>query len=277
MFRKNQWTTIMTRGILLFAIDTETKSYTTMAKYCAQKIKEHLNLPVALVTDKDIKDSIFDHVINIKSETPQSRVQQSTGIKEQWNNFERYQAYNLSPFDQTILIDTDYICHSNKLLKLFDINQSFLCHKRRIYLGSQIYSEIEYFGKELEMFWATVIYFDKSNESKCVFDMMKMIQKNYDHYSKLYRFRSSPYRNDYALSIALNTVYGHSIPKSVEIPWSLMNVEFNTEITLKTPTSWELKFKRQVENKIIDYRITTYDQDLHILNKDALFTIIDNK
>jgi hypothetical protein len=56
-----------------------------------------------------------------------------------------------------------------------------------------------------------------------------------------------------------------------------MNVEFNTDITLKTPTSWELKFKRQVENKIIDYRITTYDQDLHILNKDALFTIIDNK
>ena len=71
----------MTRGILLFAIDTDTKSYTTMAKYCAQKIKEHLNLPVALVTDKDIKDSIFDHVINIKSETPQSRVEQSTGIK----------------------------------------------------------------------------------------------------------------------------------------------------------------------------------------------------
>ena len=157
------------------------------------------------------------------------------------------------------------------------MNQSFLCHKRRVYLGSQIYTDVEYFGKQLEMYWATVIYFDKSNESKCVFEMMKMIQKNYDHYSKLYRFRSSPYRNDYALSIALNTVYGHSIPKSVEIPWSLMNVEFNTEITLKTPTSWELKFKRQVENKIIDYRITTYDQDLHILNKDALFTIIDNK
>jgi hypothetical protein len=267
----------MSKGILLFAIDTDEKSYTDMARYCTEKIKEHLDLQVALVTNKDITDSLFNHVINIESVEAQSRIIPSTGVKESWNNFGRYQAYDLSPFDETILMDTDYICHSNKLLKLFDMNQSFLCHKRRVYLGSQIYTDVEYFGKQLEMYWATVIYFDKSNESKCVFEMMKMIQKNYDHYSKLYRFRSSPYRNDYALSIALNTVYGHSIPKSVEIPWSLMNVEFNTEITLKTPTSWELKFKRQVENKIIDYRITTYDQDLHILNKDALFTIIDNK
>lgn len=266
----------MTRGVLLFAIDTEKKSYTKMAKYCARKIKEHLDLPVALVTDKDIKDSMFDHVINIKSETAQSRVSLSTGIKEQWNNFGRYQAYDLSPFDQTVLIDTDYICNSKKLLKLFDINQPFLCHKRRIYLGSQIYSEIEYFGKELEMFWATVIYFDKSNESKCVFDMMKMIQKNYDHYSKLYSFRSSPFRNDFALSIALNTVYGHAIPTTVEIPWSLINVEFDTQVSFKSSHSWELKFNKRVNDKVANYRITTYDQDLHILNKDSLFSVIEN-
>jgi hypothetical protein len=267
----------MSKGILLFAIDTEEKSYIDMARYCSEKIKEHLRLPVALVTNKNIIDPLFDYVINIESVEAQSRIIPSTGVKESWNNFGRYQAYDLSPFDETILMDTDYICHSNKLLKLFEFNQPFLCHKRRVYLGSQIYTNVEYFGKELEMYWATIIYFKKSNESKCVFDMMKMIQKNYSHYSKLYRFRSSPYRNDYALSIALNTVYGHGIPSTVEIPWSLMNVEFNTEVTLKSSNSCELKFKRPVDNKEIDYRITTYDQDLHILNKSALFSIIYNK
>lgn len=267
----------MTKGILLFAIDTEEKSYTDMARYCSEKIKEHLRLPVALVTNRDIVDSLFDHVINIESIEAQSRIIPATGVKESWNNFGRYQAYDLSPFDETVLIDTDYICHSNKLLKLFEFNQPFMCHKRRVYLGSQIYTEVEYFGRELEMYWATVVYFKKSNEAKCVFDMMKMIQKNYDHYGKLYRFRSTPYRNDFALSIALNTVYGHSIPTTVEIPWSLMNVEFNTDVTVKSSESWELKFNRRVDSKIIDYRITTYNQDLHILNKDALFRIIDNK
>ena len=267
----------MSKGILLFAVDTEEKSYTNMARYCSTKIKEHLNLPVALVTNKNITDSLFDYVINIESVEAQSRVIHSTGVKEQWNNFGRYQAYDLSPFDETILMDTDYICHSNKLLKLFEFNQPFLCHRRRVYLGSQIYTDVEYFGRELEMYWATVVYFKKSNEAKCVFDMMKMIQNNYAHYGKLYRFGATPYRNDYALSIALNTVYGHAIPTSVEIPWSLMNVEFNTEVSLKSPNSWELKFKRQIESKVIDYKITTYDQDLHILNKDALFDIIDNK
>ena len=125
--------------------------------------------------------------------------------------------------------------------------------------------------------WATVIRFNKTKRAEQIFQSIEMVQHNYEHYANLHSFISMPYRNDYALSIALNTVYGHSIPKSVEIPWSLMNVEFNTEIILKTPTSWELKFKRQVENKIIDYRTTTYDQDLHSLNKDALFAIIDNK
>jgi hypothetical protein len=266
----------MSKGILLFAVDTEEKSYTNMARYCSTKIKEHLNLPVALVTNKDISDPLFDYVINIESVKAQTRVIHSTGVKEQWNNFGRYQAYDLSPFNETILMDTDYICHSNKLLKLFEFNQQFMCHKRRVYLGSQIYSDLEYFGKQMEMYWATVVYFKKSNEAKCIFQMMKMIQNNYDHYGKIYRFSSGIYRNDYALSIALNTVHGHSIPTSVEIPWSLMNVEFNTDIILKSNTSWELKFNRHVNNKVVDYRITTYDQDLHILNKDALFSIIDD-
>jgi hypothetical protein len=267
----------MTKGILLFAIDTKEKSYTDMARYCAKKIKYHLNLPVAIVTNQTLTDPLFDHVINIETVEAQSRIVMSSGVKEQWNNFGRYLAYDLSPFDETVLIDTDYICGSNKLLKLFELNQPFVCHKRRIYLGSQIYSDVEYFGKEIEMWWATVIYFKKCNESRCVFDMMKMIQHNYDHYSKLYRFRTTPFRNDYALSIALNTVYGHAIPESIEIPWKLMNVEFNTDATEKSSTGWELKFNKQVSDKMVNYKITTYDQDLHILNKDALFDIIGNE
>lgn len=267
----------MSRGILLFAIDTDEKSYTDMARYCSKKIKQHLNLPVALITDKDITDPLFDYVINIESVQSQSRVIASTGIKEQWNNFGRYQAYDLSPFDETILMDTDYICHSNKLLKLFEFNQSFLCHKHRVYLGSQIYSDLEYFGKEIEMYWATIIYFKKCDESKCIFDMMKMIQHNYLHYSKLYRFRPSPYRNDYALTIALNTVYGHTIPESICIPWSLMNVEYNTDIKYQTDISWLLEFNKQHDGEIKRFKITTYQQDLHMLNKDALFNIIENE
>lgn len=267
----------MTQGVLLFAVDTETRSYTKMAAYCAEQIKRYLNLPITLVTDTNVSHSVFDNVINIESVDAQRREISNTGVIEQWKNFGRYRAYELSPYDATLLLDTDYICGSNQLLKLFDINQDFMCHKSRVYLGSQVMSNhVELFGNNIEMYWATVIKFTKSSESKCVFDMMKMIQENYSHYSKLYKFNSSPYRNDYALSIALNTVYGHYIPKEIEIPWKLMNVEFTTNIKYRDQTSWQLEFDKTNDGQTKRFKITTHEQDLHMLNKDALFTIIEN-
>jgi hypothetical protein len=101
-----------------------------------------------------------------------------------------------------------------------------------------------------------------------------MVQENYSHYSRIYGFRSTPYRNDYALSIALNTVYGHVSPRSIEIPWSLVNVEFDTEVELDN-NKWTISFDRYVDTSMKRYRITTCDQDLHLLNKDALERIIN--
>lgn len=264
----------MTQGILLFARNTDTRSYTEMAQYCATRIKHHLNLPVTLVTDTDYLDPVFDQIINV--ETVESQKRSVGGITENWKNFNRWSAYDLSPYDTTILLDTDYICSSPQLLKLLEFKQDFMCHRRRIYLGKQVMTNhVELFGNNIEMWWATVIKFNKSNEARCVFNMMRMIQENYDHYSKLYRFRTAPYRNDYALSIALNTVYGHSIPREVEIPWKLMNVEFVTDIKQWNETGWQLEFDRYVDSDIPKrFKITTHEQDLHMLNKDALFEIV---
>jgi hypothetical protein len=171
------------------------------------------------------------------------------------------------------LLDTDYICNSDQLLKLFELKQEFLCHRSRRYLGSRYETTVEQYGKNYDMWWATVIYFKRNQTAQAVFDMMNMIQHNYVHYSKIYGFRPTPYRNDYALSIALNTVYGHCIPKSVEIPWRLINVEFDTDIEL-IDEQWTINFQKHDSEQLKNYRITTKNQDLHLLNKDALEKII---
>lgn len=263
----------MTRGVLLFAIDTEKRQYTKMANYCAAKIRQHLNLPVTVVTTGGVDRRLFDQIIVTSPTKNQQRG--ISGRLEPWKNFDRYSAYELSPYDETILLDTDYICNSPQLLKLFELNQNFLCHKHRRYLGAHWESTIETFGKNYDMYWATVVYFKKSPEANSVFDMMKMIQDNYDHYGKIYGFRSNPYRNDYAISIALNAVYGHTVPGSVEIPWNLVNVEFDTTVKIVDNSVWNINFEREIDSKIKQFRITTQDQDLHILNKDELTRIID--
>lgn len=267
----------MSKGVLLFARDTETRSYTTMAEYCAKKIQQHLDLPVTLITDHDatIDIEIFDQVIRVDAEhSKQTRRMSEKTEVEPWRNFNRFAAYDLSPYDETILLDTDYICNSNRLLRLFEMNQPFLCHRRRIYLGGQNFSEVETYGRDNEMYWATVIYFKKDPEAECVFRMMQMIQENYDHYAKIYRFSTATYRNDFAISIAIGTVWGHIMTPEVEIPWPLMNVEFATDIKQLTDLSYELKFEKNIEGDLKQFKITTYQQDLHILNKDALFEII---
>ena len=266
----------MTQGVLLFATDTDTRSYTDMARYCAHRITQHLQLPVTLVTDGDITDTIFDSVIQVDTVDSQRRNIGNTGVSETWKNFNRWSAYELSPYDTTILLDSDYICSSPQLLKLLDFKQDFMCHRRRMYIGKQVMTNhVELFGNNIEMWWATVIKFNRSNEARCVFNMMRMIQENYEHYARLYRFKTSPFRNDYALSIALNTVYGHSIPPEIEIPWKLMNVEFTTDIKQRDATGWQLEFDRYVDGAATRrFKITTHEQDLHMLNKDALFEII---
>ena len=52
----------MTVGALLFAFDSEIK-YTKLAVECAKRIKQYLDIPVTLVTDKSINADIFDKQI----------------------------------------------------------------------------------------------------------------------------------------------------------------------------------------------------------------------
>jgi hypothetical protein len=263
-----------TRGVLLFAIDTDTRSYVKMANYCAKQIRCHLNLPVTVITTGGVDRELFDRVITV---TPSKKQQRGiAGRTEEWNNFGRHSAYHVSPYDETLLLDTDYICNSDQLLKLFDMGQDFLCHRTRRYLGARHETTTEQYGKNWDMWWATVIYFKRCDYSESVFDMMKMIEDNYGHYSKIYGFRTTPYRNDYALSIAVNTVSGHIDPKTIEIPWTLINVEFETEIKLDNG-EWTISFDKQVDSDVRRYRITTKNQDLHVLNKDALDRIIDEQ
>jgi hypothetical protein len=246
-----------------------------MARACAERIRRYLKLPVTLITDSDISDSVFDQIINVTNTQSQQRRIGNTEVVETWKNFGRHRAYELSPYDETILLDADYMCGSDQLLKLFDFDQPFMCHRNRIYIGpNSTTNYVEQFGNNVDMYWATVVYFNRSAESESIFEMMKMIQDNYEHYAKIYRFRVAPYRNDYAISIAINTVYGHIKNSTVDIPWPLYNVEFTTDVEIIDDRSWELRFEKHVDGKFKKFKITTYDQDLHILNKDALFRVI---
>lgn len=116
----------MSKGVLLFAFNSPKYNYYEMAVATAKRINHFLGLPVTIVTDSEslpvTQTYQFDNVILAPADKSNSR---DWGV---WINKGRYRAYQFSPYDDTILLDTDYMVNSDKLLKLFDMPTDFCCH-----------------------------------------------------------------------------------------------------------------------------------------------------
>lgn len=267
----------MTRGVILFAFNSPKYNYYDMAYYTAKRVQHFLNLPVTLVTDEEslpqVEDTIWDKVICV---TPDKNNFRDWGL---WINKGRYQAYELSPYEETLLLDVDYVVNSDKLLKIFDFYDDFCCHNRTEYLmqfgaAQELLSDYSY-----ETLWATVVAFKKTPRAKQIFDALKMVQENYDHYGNIHSFVGGVYRNDYALTIALKIVNGHSDNIRDYIPWNLVHVGKNTQIE-KCPgemmdTDFKILFDNWQRGKIRKEYINVRDMDFHIMNKDLYAEIIN--
>ena len=74
------------------------------------------------------------------------------------------------------------------------------------------FDELNNFGNfNMPMWWATVMMFRRDPEVEMLFNAMNMIKQNWQHYRNLYKISKSTYRNDFALSIALGIIHGHTL------------------------------------------------------------------
>ena len=220
--------------------------YIKMACANAKNIKKYMqNNNVALITDEAGKDQIsrlnaetlFTHIIltkntsegkgpntNINMNVRSMRVGNKT-IRLPWKNQTRPDAYNLSPFDQTILIDSDYFVFDNTLDTIFATDKNILCGKHVKEISNQD-SLIDYdrlHHQSIKLFWATVLYFTKSTESMLMFKMMKAVKQNWQFYSRMYKFEDSrTYRNDFAVSVALHVMQGKKESNYYDLPLTIM-------------------------------------------------------
>lgn len=267
----------MTRGVILFAFNSPKYNYYEMAKHTAKRVSHFLNLPVTLVTDDESmpKDEyeLWDKVVKIKPDKDNFR---DWGM---WINKGRYQAYELSPYNETLLLDVDYVVNSDKLLKIFDFYDDFCCHNRTEYLMQPNAPQELLSAYSYETLWATVVAFKKTDRAKQIFDTLRMVQENYDHYANIHSFVGGVYRNDYALTLALKIVNGHSDNIKDYIPWNLIHLGKNTQITKinedELDTSFKILFDNWQRGKIRKEYINIMNMDFHIMNKDLFVEIIN--
>lgn len=267
----------MTTGALIFAFNNEKTDYVAMAAWSARNIQHHLGIPTAIITDCDPADtrlSVFEHVISALPATGGTRYFEDYQSSVTWHNAGRTDAYSLTPWEQTLVLDADYVVASNKLKVLLSAPQDFLAHRSAFDLVRPGASFMETFGRNrFPMWWATVMMFRKSNTAQYIFESMTMIRQNWQHYRNLYGITEKNYRNDYALSIALGIVSGHTLQVD-SIPWKLASVMPDTEVSRNVIGNfehWNLTYKDS-QNK--PKTISFVGQDFHAMGKSHLENVI---
>jgi hypothetical protein len=260
------------RGVLLFAFNIENVNYYEMAVSCAKRINHFLNLPVSLVTNDqsipEVQVYNFDNVIIAPEDNTNRKG------KNLWLNKGRYRAYELTPYDETLVLDTDYLVNSNQLLNLFDIYDDFMCAKDVSFLMSDRDEQEVISTYSFVTMWATVMIFRKTSRTKQIFECLEMVQKNYIHYASLYHFSSGMYRNDYAITIALRIVNGNTFDNKDYMPWPLVHLGKEISAYRKNDIPFNTEYLLMNSDEKKKY-ILIKDTDFHCMSKSNFMELVD--
>ena len=197
------------KGVLIFATNTTETDYVGIAKQNARLVEYYMGLPTTIVSAKDTGSN--------------KRFSVDTGTFVEWKNFGRHEAYEASPYDETIVLDADYLVFDDSLVKLFNCNFDYLLFDKNRYVN--IEQQPSVMGPHsLPFVWATAFAFRKTERARLFFELVGKIKRNYDYYRLLYNIREGNFRNDYAFAIAHYILSGNSIIASSFSPYSIHTV-----------------------------------------------------
>lgn len=253
----------MTTGALIFAFNNKQTDYVAMARWSAKNIERHLGIPTRIITNEDV-DTVGTNTRHFSD--------YDTNVT--WHNESRSDAYSLTPWDCTLVLDADYVVASNQLKVLLSADQDFLSHRYAYDVtGLNDFGGLNYFGNNrMPMWWATVMMFRKSNQARYIFEMMQMIRDNWTHYRRIYKNSAATFRNDHALSIALGVVNGHTL-NHPSIPWNLASLVPEHRLTQLDTDTYRVDFLSQEQKP---KWIMLKNQDFHAMGKKQLGELVAN-
>lgn len=229
---------ILSNGILFYAYNNEHINYAEIANINAMLIKKHMknNNNISVITDDitslKLENSLFDQIIIKSPGKCNKRIFTYPKSEEivTWKNTTRDTAYELSPYDNTLLLDVDFLIFNNYFDTIFQLFQlswlNFACSSTAYDINNNCLLR-QNVGK-IPMLWATVIMFSKTPIAEQYFSYMEYIRKNYNYFSKLYGFTTRIFRNDYSLTIANKELYTWTERPMIELP-RIETFTLNTE------------------------------------------------
>tara|TARA_B110000495_G_scaffold126233_1_gene109847 strand:- start:3134 stop:3985 length:852 start_codon:yes stop_codon:yes gene_type:complete len=279
------------QGVLIFARNNAQIDYIKQAHFLAKRIKEYLHLPTSIVTDslqyltdtyKDY-ETVFDKIIEVPySQSPSiKRYYDGSNIYKQleFKNDLRTNAYDLSPYEETLMLDSDYIVSNQLFTHCFTQEHDFLIYKNAHDLsGYRNDPQFQHISDtSVDFYWATCVFFRKTKTNKIYFELAKHIQENWQHYNSIFQINKNTFRNDWVFSIAVHIMNGYQRGDfSHELPGKLY-------FTSDKDILWELTddkflFLIQKDKYLGEYTpLKVRGSSVHVINKFSLNRVIDDE
>lgn len=272
----------MTKGILIFAHNNEGIDYVKLACATALMIRKNMNVDgITLVTDdtslnysltdhESVAKYFFDEIVVYENKKFTKRNYRDHIKSDKiltFYNGDRCQAWDITKYDETIIIDADYLIQDNILNNCWGSENSFMVNKNITTVNTLFPMQqprINFQG--IEQYWATVVYFKKDQEAKLIFDAWKMVKENHPYYKSLYDIPGKIFRNDFALSVALHITENSNIPS---LPESSLLSSYDEDDIIEVGLNKIILATR--DNDRADFMpVKIQDRNVHVMNKFAL-------
>lgn len=264
----------MSKGILVYAFQNNSINYIDQAIFLAKRVKTYLDLPTTIITDESITNSSFDNIIFCEKPKKQNKnfIKNKSIERHPWYNAGRHSAFEHTPYDQTLILDTDYVICNSLLSKAFESASDLMMYSDRVNFLSNKNYKIPYISETgCKFYWASCVFFTKTKKTKIFFDLVKHIQENYFYYVNIYQLDGSMFRNDYAFSIAAHIMSNFSNNKIIdELPGT--HYIADAKDTLIAIKDNKLQFELTKDNN--PYPALTTGLNVHVFNKFSLDAVI---
>lgn len=276
----------MNKGIVIYAHNNRKVDYALMAVIAGGLAKKNLGVPVSIITDQSTvewmqqsgiyekADALFDKIILVDRPITDNQRRLHDGVSEDivpFLNSNRTSVWDLTPYDRTLLIDSDYLIFSNHLNEYWDVDQDVMIGESINDINEQYrmgYHDRYVSDTGIKLYWATTVMFTKNERSKFFFDMVSYVKENYSFYADLYRFDSKQYRNDISFSVAKHIIDGFETSDQHMLPPVLTAIDRDVLYEVK-------------DNKLtflINYSLGTAfcaavinNLDVHVMNKQSIY------
>ena len=283
-----------TKGFLLYAHNNEEIEYLKLACVTASMIRYNLGEhSITVVTDqnsydytsKNIKvEEYIDNIIiaekdlDFKAKNHRNYRDTNHSVKVlPFYNANRCDAYDISPYDETILIDADYLILSDTLNQCWGHNEELMMNwKWQDVMFERKFDSLDRLNDMgITMYWATVVYFRKTPYVESFFNTVKHVKDNSQFYRDLYKWAGRLYRNDYSFSVAAHTMSGFVDKGIAQLPTTLYKT-FDTDDVHSAISDDTLLLLLEKPRSPGDFMLTKWSGvDLHVMNKWAINRISD--